>query len=1211
MRRRRKGGGQPAKGRRHSTVTPRARKAPTGRISAADLQEKLAKRTRELDEALQQQTATREVLSIIRRSPADAQPVFDAIVESAARLCDAVFSVVYLYEANLVRVAATKNFTPDATTQMNKLQQFKRPDRSHAGGRAILDRAIVHVPDVRADPEYSRELALAGGWRAVLAVPLLRNGTPVGALSAAKAEPKPFSDRQIQLLKTFADQALIAIENVRLFETEQQRSRELRESLQQQTATADVLKVISRSAFELQTVFNTLVESAMHLCEAEAATIWRPDGNVFKLSAHCGFSREFEEFCRQNPITPGGRGTVTARVAFEGKIVHVPDVLADPQFAGSEYQMRGNYRSALGIPLLRKGETIGVFVLTRPDMRPYTDKQIELVKTFADQAVIAIENVRLFDELRESLQQQTATADVLKVISSTPGDLQPVFDTMLAKATDLCQASYGTMWLSQADGFRTVAMYGGLPPAWVEQWRSGTPYRPLPNRPLARVAESRQPIQITDLRDDQSYLEGDPLPVAAVEIAGIRTLLVVPMFKESELVGAIAIYRKEVRPFTDKQIALVTNFAAQAVIAIENTRLLSELRESLQQQTATADVLKVISSSAGELQPVFEAVLENATRLCAAKFGNLYLCEGDAFRTTAMHNVPPAFAEVRRRDPLVHPEPGSLLRRLVDSKKPVHIPDVTVERAYIERQPRHVTAVELGGFRSILGVPMLTDGSVVGAIVIYRQEISTFFDKQIELVQNFAAQAVIAIENTRLLNELRESLQQQTATADVLKVISRSTFDLRTVLQTLVESAATLCDADKGNITREKDGVFYRAAESYGYSREFVDHIRGLPIESNRGSATGRALFERRVIHIPDVRADPEYTLVDAQRLGDYRSVLAVPMLREGVALGVLTLSRSEVRPFTDKQIELVSTFADQAAIAIENVRLFESVEARTRELAASLENLRTTQDRLVQTQKLASLGQLTAGIAHEIKNPLNFVNNFSGVSAELIDELQNTLKGISLDNKARAEITELTDTLRGNLEKVVQHGKRADAIVKNMLLHSREGSGEHRVVDINAIVEESLNLAYHGARAEKQGFNISLERSLDPATGEVDVFPQDITRVLLNLIANGFYAATKRKAQADSDGYEPTLAVATKSLGDRVEIRIRDNGTGIPPEVKEKIFNPFFTTKPAGEGTGLGLSISHDIIVKQHGGSIEVDTLPGEFTEIRIVLPRAALGQQ
>ena len=358
---------------------------------------------------------------------------------------------------------------------------------------------------------------------------------------------------------------------------------------------------------------------------------------------------------------------------------------------------------------------------------------------------------------------------------------------MLAKATNLCQASYGTMWLSQGDGFRTVAMYGGLPPAWVKQWRSGTPYRPLPNRPLARVAESRQPIQITDLRDDQSYLEGDPLPVAAVEIAGIRTLFVVPMFKESELVGAIAIYRKEIRPFTDKQIALVTNFAAQAVIAIENTRLLNELRESLQQQTATADVLKVISSSTGELQPVFEAVLENATRLCAAKFGNLYLVEGDAFRTTAMHNVPPAFAEVRMREPLVHPEPGSLLSRIVRSKKAVHVPDVTVEQAYIERQPRYVTAVELGGFRSMLAVPMLRDGGLVGAVVIYRQEISTFSDKQIELVSNFAAQAVIAIENARLLSELRELLQQQTATADVLKVISRSTFDLQTVLDTLTE----------------------------------------------------------------------------------------------------------------------------------------------------------------------------------------------------------------------------------------------------------------------------------------------------------------------------------------------------------------------------------------------------------------------------------------
>jgi signal transduction histidine kinase len=513
----------------------------------------------------------------------------------------------------------------------------------------------------------------------------------------------------------------------------------------------------------------------------------------------------------------------------------------------------------------------------------------------------------------------------------------------------------------------------------------------------------------------------------------------------------------------------------------------------------------------------------------------------------------------------------------------------------------------------MLGVPLLREGVPIGVIALTRSEPRPFSDKQIELIETFADQAVIAIENVRLFDEvqartrdLAESLQQQTATADVLKAISRSAFDLKTVLDALVEAAARLCEADQGTIARERDSVYLRVA-TYGFPDEFTDYVRNLPVVPERGTAIGRALLGGKVVHIPDVQADPEYTFVEAQKLGGFRTVLAVPMLREGSPIGVLSLTRHEVRPFTDKQLELVSTFADQAAIAIENVRLFESVEARTRELAKSLEDLRTAQDRLVQTEKLASLGQLTAGIAHEIKNPLNFVNNFSAISVELIDELREALAGANLDTKLRGEINEVADMLQGNLDKVVQHGKRADSIVKNMLLHSRQGSQEHRPVDVNAIVEESLNLAYHGARAEKQGFNITLERSFDPTTGEADVFPQDITRVLLNLISNGFYAATKRKAEANGSDYEPVLSAATKNLGDSVEIRIRDNGTGIPPEVKERMFNPFFTTKPAGEGTGLGLSISHDIIVKQHGGSIEVDTQPGEFTEFRIVLPRGA----
>jgi two-component system NtrC family sensor kinase len=479
-------------------------------------------------------------------------------------------------------------------------------------------------------------------------------------------------------------------------------------------------------------------------------------------------------------------------------------------------------------------------------------------------------------------------------------------------------------------------------------------------------------------------------------------------------------------------------------------------------------------------------------------------------------------------------------------------------------------------------------------------------------LESFAAQAVIAIENARLLGELRqrtedlrESLRQQTATADVLKVISRSTFDLRVVLQTLVESAARLCEADKATITRQQDGVFYRA-ESYGFSDEFMNYVRNVPVVPDRGSATGRALLDGVVVHIPDVEADPDYTFKEAQRLGDFRAVLGVPMLREGVPVGVIVLTRSEPRPFTDKQIDLVTTFADQAAIAIENVRLFEQVQERTKELSLSLEELRAAQDRLVQTQKLASLGQLTAGIAHEIKNPLNFVNNFSALSKELIDELDDALKAVALDKEKREELDELTRMLQGNLEKVIQHGKRADSIVKNMLLHSREVSGERRSVDLNAIVEDSLNLAYHGARAENQEFMIKLERSFDPAAGKVDLYPQEITRVFLNLISNGFYAAMKRKAEMKG-GYEPTLTAATRDLGDRVEIKIRDNGSGIPADVKEKIFNPFFTTKPAGQGTGLGLSLSYDIVVKQHAGTIEVDTQPGEYTELRVILPRAA----
>jgi GAF domain-containing protein/anti-sigma regulatory factor (Ser/Thr protein kinase) len=1039
-----------------------------------------------------------------------------------------------------------------------------------------------------------------GGARSYIAVPMLKESDVVGVIVIYRQEVRPFTDKQVDLVKNFAAQAVIAIENTRLLN-------ELRESLQQQTATSEVLKVISGSPGELEPVFNAMLQNATRICDAKFGILQLYEGDGFRAVALHDVPPAYAEWRRESVLRPGPEHPLGC-LARTKHTIHIADILAEPKGARGGLAELAGARTILNVPMLKENQLIGAISIYRQEVRPFTDKQIELVQNFASQAVIAIENTRLLNELRESLQQQTATADVLKVISSSPGELEPVFNAMLANATRICEATFGVLFQSEGDALRTVAMHDA-PQPYVEERRINPTIKPPPGTALGRALATKQPVQIADVLNEPQYFNvpsGYASPVLN-KLAGARTVLAVPMLKENELAGAIVIYRQEVRPFTDKQIDLVKNFAAQAVIAIENARLLNELRESLQRQTATSEVLSVISSSPGELEPVFNAMLANATHICEATLGNLFLREGPTFRAVATHSKQ-GYIDYLQRHPVVdlRDNPGILLDRLASTKQVVHVHDLRTDQSYLGKNDRIVTLVEVAGARTIVVVPMLRESELIGAIVIFRQEVRPFTVKQIELVQNFAAQAVIAIENTRLLSELRESLQQQTATADVLKVISRSTFDLHTVLQTLVESAARLCDADKTIITREKNGVFYRA-EAYGFPREFMDYVKDIPIKPERGSSFGRALLEGQVVHIPDVNTDPEYTFHDHAKLGDYHTILSVPMLRESVSIGVVTLCRSEVRPFTEKQIELATTFADQAAIAIENVRLFERVEARTRELAKSLEDLRTTQDRLVQTQKLASLGQLTAGIAHEIKNPLNFVNNFSGLSAELIDELQQSLKDVSLNDTKRDEIAELMETLRGNLDKVVQHGKRADAIVKNMLLHSREGSGEHRVVDINAIVEESLNLAYHGARAEKQGFNITLERSLDPAAGEVDVFPQDITRVLLNLISNGFYAATKRKAQTGNDGYEPTVAASTRSLGDQVEIRIRDNGTGIPPEVKEKIFNPFFTTKPAGEGTGLGLSICHDIIVKQHGGSIEVDTQPGQFTEIRVTLPRVA----
>jgi two-component system, NtrC family, sensor kinase len=1205
MKLRSRAGSEPVKPRRRKTLRPKRRNAlnatPDRAPSAVDLQEQVDALSCELKEAREQQTATADVLKVISRSTFDLQPVLDTLVSSACRLCEADIGTVRYQDGSTYRLAADYGCTPEWRDHLAR--QSPKPDRGTIFGRTIVDGRTVHIPDVLVDPEFTRLAAQKlMGFRAALGVPLIREGRVFGVVSLLRFAPRSFTEKQIELVETFADQAVIAIENTRLFN-------ETREALERQTATSEILEVISNSPTDTQPAFDAIVRSGLKLFPDAVVAISLPDRVLVKLAAIGGADEAGLEALRGRYPMPLSHKFITGTAILDRREIDLADAHEPPEelTVGAQNLLAGGYRAMTVMPMMRGDETIGALNVIRRHPGLLSGKQRELLRTFANQAVIAIGNARLFDEvqartrdLTESLEQQTATSEVLQVISASPGELEPVFQSLLENATRVCGAKFGTMNVVEGDVIRRVASYN-VPFAYSDAPETQT-FRPHPKSGLGQVISTKQVAHIPDLQTSPAYLERNPAVVSFVEVAGARTLTVVPMLKDAELVGMISVYRQEVRPFTDKQIELLSNFARQAVIAIENTRLLGELRESLQQQTATADVLKVISRSAFDLQTVLDTLVESAARLCDADEGTIFQPRDGAYRLAASCGLSHPKKEFLQSH-MFMPGKETTVGRVLLEGKTIQVHDTQADPNYrLSGDPRPV--------RTTLGIPLLREGAPIGVFVLTRREAQPFTDNQMALVQTFADQAVIAIENVRLFDEvqtktrdLSEALTYQTGSGNILKVIASSPTDIGPVLKAIVESACELCDAyDAVVLLKQGDNLHFSA-----HHGPIPVKLEKWPI--NRYSVTGRSVIDRFPVHVHDVLSDEGAEFPEGQeysRRDGFRSILAMPLLREGECIGVIALRRIEVNPFSDKQIALLRTFADQAVIAIGNVRMFEQVQERTKELSHSLDELRTAQDRLVQTQKLASLGQLTAGIAHEIKNPLNFVNNFSTLSQELVDELGDALKPVALDDKKRAELDELTHMLKGNLEKVVQHGKRADSIVKNMLLHSREGSGERRSVDLNTLVAESLNLAYHGARAENQEFKIKLEQDFDPAAGQVELSPQEITRVLLNLISNGFYATMKRNAEM-RDGYEPTLAAATADLGDRVEIRIRDNGGGIPPEVKDKMFNPFFTTKPPGEGTGLGLSLSHDIIVKQHGGSIEVDTRPGEFTEFRVVLPRAA----
>jgi PAS domain S-box-containing protein len=1055
-------------------------------IQNGRLFKELEARNAELRVALEQQTATSELLKVIGRSTFDLQPVFDTLAENAARLCEAERSVIFRFDGQRLHPIAGVNVTPAnwAFLEQNPIE----PGRHSAAARAALERRTVHVRDVTVEPGYTYGIRDVDPVRTVLGIPMLRANDLLGVIIIFRFEVKPFSPGHVGLMETFADQAAIAIENARLFTELEAKNRDLTETLERQTATAAILRVISSSPTDVQPVFETIVRSARGLCAADSTTVFLYDGEIIRIETLDSASPEQTAALRNTYPMPATHGQATGRAILTGRTVHIPDTLEDPDYALDTLRDTAGLRSLLSVPLVRDGLTIGTITAQRwVTARPFSESQIELLRTFADQAVIAIQNVRLFkelearnDELRVALEQQTATSDLLKVIGRSTFDLQPVFDTLAESAVRMCEAERGLIFSFDGELMRLVAAHNVSPE--MRAFGVQNPIAPGRHTVTARAALERRTVHLHDVTADPEYTYG------AKDVDPIRTVLGIPILRAGELLGAICIYRFEVWPFTDNQIALMETFADQAAIAIENARLLTaleaknrDLTETLERQTATAEILRVISSSPTDVQPVFETIARNARTLCGADSAVVCSYDGEMIRIETLDSASAEQTAIFRSTYPMPATRGQATGRAILTGRTVHIPDTLEDPDYALEMLR-----DTAGLRSLLAVPLVRDSVVIGTITTQHWTTARpFSESQIELLQTFADQAVIAIQNVRLFkelearnSELRVALEQQTATSELLKVIGQSTFDLQPVFDTLAESAVRMCEAERGLIYRF-DGEVLRFAAGHNISDDMKSFVEQHPVAPGRHTTTARAALDRRTTHIHDVRTDPEYTY-GAREVDPIRTVLSVPMLRAGELLGVIVLYRFEVWPFSDSQIALMETFADQAAIAIENARLLNALQERTAQLTRSVQELQALGE---VTRAVSSTLDVETVLATIVSRAVELSGSHIGIVYEF-DEATQSFHGRATHHLSpelvaamRAQPIRLGESAVGRAGVIREPVQVADLEAEReiVLARSREalvGEGMHSLLALPLVREDRLLGGLVIARREQGAFS-------------------------------------------------------------------------------------------------------------------------------------------